>query len=87
MPTARARHQITETDAVARAIDLAAERWPGEPRSKLILLLLDVGRDALASDRLRVQDAHREAVAASAGKYADAFGPEYLSDLRRDWPA
>jgi len=36
MPTARPRHQVTETPDVARALDLAAKRWPGEPRSKLL---------------------------------------------------
>lgn len=87
MPTAHPRHQITETPAVARAIDLAAQRWPGEPRSKLLLRLVDAGSHALEWDQQQVADAHREAVLASSGKYADAFGPDYLSDLRQDWPA
>lgn len=86
MPTARPRHQITETPAVAHAIDLAAQRWPGEPRSKLLLRLVDAGSRALERDEHQVADAHREAVMASSGKYADAFGPNYLSDLRQDWP-
>jgi len=47
MPTNRPRHQITETAAVAGAIDMAARRWPDEPRSKLLLRLVDAGRAAL----------------------------------------
>lgn len=87
MPTARPRYQVTETPAVARAIDLAAMRWPGEPRSKLLLRLVDVGSEMLEQ---RVQfdvEGHRAAVTASSGAYPDAFGPDYLAELRGDWPA
>jgi hypothetical protein len=27
-----------------------------------------------------------EAIDASSGKYAGAFGPDYLTGLRQDWP-
>lgn len=86
VPTTRPRHQVTETPAVARAIDLAARRWPGEPRSKLLRRLVDAGGAALeAADG---GDARRrsKAVEASSGRYADAFSADYLAELRRDWP-
>ncbi len=85
MPTTRPRYQVTETTAVARALDLAAKRWPGEPRSKLLLRLLEAGCGALERDRHL--DAHLAAVVASSGRYAQAFGREYLTELRADWPA
>ncbi len=87
MPTTRPRHQVTETDRLARALDLAALHWPGESRAALLLRLVDIGRDDIEQ---RAQDAdrrHAEAVAASAGRYPDAFGPGYLTELRADWPA
>lgn len=87
MPTARPRYQITETESVAHALDLAARRWPGEPRSKLLLRLVDVGASTLDSEDAQAENRHRDAILASSGKYADAFGPDYLTDLRRDWPA
>jgi hypothetical protein len=87
MPTARPRHQVTETPAVARAIDRAAARWPGEPRSKLLLRLVDVGGEALEQREERDVEVHRAAVTASSGAYPDAFGPDYLAELRKDWPA
>jgi hypothetical protein len=87
MPTTRARYQVTETPAVARALDRAAKRWPGEPRSRLLLRLVDVGSDALAQDQQADLEAHRAAVTASSGAYADAFPAEYLAELRQDWPA
>lgn len=87
MPTARPRHQITETPEVARAIDRAALRWPGEPRAKLLLRLVASGEAVLDHEREREVEAHRRAVDASSGAYADAFAPDFLRELREDWPA
>lgn len=86
MPTARPRHQITETPAVARAIDKAARRWPDEPRSKLLLRLVDAGEAALEQVEDLAARQRQDAINASSGKYADAFGEHYLAELRRDWP-
>lgn len=80
--TARRRHQMTETEAIARALDRAARRWPGESRSQLLLRLVHVGGDVLSSE-----EARRMAVRASSGAYSDAFPSGYLADLRDDWPA
>lgn len=85
MPTTRPRHQVTETPAVAHAIDLAARRWPGEPRSKLLLRLVDVGGAALEQGMNVAARQRQEAIRASSGKYAEAFSADYLADLRRDW--
>ena len=87
MPTARPRHQVTETPDVARAIDRAAVRWPGETRSKLLLRLVEVGCRALEQDEQVAVDGHRAAVMASSGAYPEAFGADYLAELRKDWPA
>ncbi len=87
MPTVRPRHQITETPAVAHAIDLAAQRWPGEPRSKLLLRLLEAGKDTLEESGHQADEVRRAAVMASSGRYPHAFGPHYLDELRQDWPA
>jgi hypothetical protein len=87
MPTARPRYQVTETESVAHALDVAARRWPGGSRSKLLLRLVDVGAATLDTEEMTAEDRYRDAIMASSGKYADAFGPDYLADLRRDWPA
>lgn len=87
MPTTRPRHQVTETPAVARAIDRAAARWPGEPRSRLLLRLVDIGSHALEHRDQSDDAAHRAAVRASSGAYPDAFPSEFLAELRQDWPA
>lgn len=87
MPTARPRHQITETPAVAHAIDRAAQRWPGERRSRLLLRLLEAGTEALERNDRQTTETHRRAIMSTSGKYAEAFEPGYLPALRRDWPA
>lgn len=86
MPTTRTRHQITETPAVAHALAIAACRWPGEPRSKLLLRLIHTGGKTLEEAQNETIRSRKEAIDAASGKYPDAFGEDYLVELRRDWP-
>lgn len=88
MPTTRPRHTITETDAVARALDEAGERWPEvETRSQLLLRLIAAGHSAIQEGAEADADRRRTAVTATSGALTGAFGPDYLSRLRDDWPA
>lgn len=87
MPTTRPRYQVTETPQVARALDRAAKRWPGESRSKLLLRLLTAGGHALEQDERTGREAHRHAVLASSGRYAEVFPASHLTEMREDWPA
>jgi hypothetical protein len=87
MPTTRRRYQITETPEVARALDQAAKRWPGESRAKLLVRLVEVGGGTLERDAHAENLSHRAAVLASAGRYGEAFGSDFLTELRADWPA
>src|SRR5690554_1184335 len=85
MPTARPRYQVTETDAVARALDTAAQLWPSEPRSRLIVRTILAGGDVLATSAREA--ARMEAITRAQGAYTDAYGSDYLRDLKSDWPA
>lgn len=87
MPTTRPRYQVTETPEVAHALDVAAKKWPNEPRSKLLLRLVNVGSGALEHEQHAQSEMHHAAVTASSGRYPDAFEPGYLRDLRADWTA
>lgn len=71
---------------MARAIDLAAQRWPNEPRSRLLLRLVDAGRSALEQGREAAIREREAATEATSGKYTGAYGANFLADLRRDWP-
>lgn len=85
MPTVRRRFQITETDAVARALDAAEKRWPGEPRSRLMVRLILAGGEALADDS--VLDSRLATLRRISGSDSLSYGPGYLEELRSDWPA
>lgn len=87
MPTTRPRHHITETPAVAHALDIAARRWPTEPRSTLLLRLISTGGEVLEEGQDQTARTRRDAIAASSGKYSDVFSRDYLAELRQDWPA
>jgi hypothetical protein len=85
MPTTRPRHYVTETDDLAAALDVAAKRWPGLSRARLLVRLALSAADAEA----QAQDAlHKRRLAAlerlASGDFAYPAG--YLADLREDWP-
>lgn len=86
MPTARPRYQITETDEVARALDEAERRWPGEPRSRLIArLVVDNGRTVA---EVNEEDAARRirAIDEYAGAFPGLYPDGWLEALRDEWP-
>ena len=85
VPTARPRYQITETDDVARALEVAARRWPGETRSRLLLRLVELGSGALATEHDAELADRRAAIEETSGKYTGMFGDD-LAELREDWP-
>ncbi|MGE5696728.1 MAG: hypothetical protein ACM4D3_16305 [Candidatus Sericytochromatia bacterium] len=87
MPTQRRRHAITETDDVASALEAAKQRWPelaGRP-SELLRQLIREGHKAIAADRGR--DARIAAIKKTKGALTGVYGPDYLKELRADWPA
>lgn len=86
MPTTRPRHQITETPDVARALDIAARRWPAETRSKLLLRLVQTGGTVLEHEQSETTRNRLATIEATSGKYGDVFTNNYLTELRRDWP-
>ncbi|MGL4744105.1 MAG: hypothetical protein ACRCXL_06905 [Dermatophilaceae bacterium] len=86
MPTSRPRHQVTETPDVAHALDLAARRWPREPRSRLLLPQVEAGSRAVEEERIIAAQRRQSVIDATSGRYADAFPDDYLTALHRDWP-
>lgn len=86
MPTTRPRHFVTESDDLAKALDAAACQWPGFSRSQLLVKLALEGHRAaqeLHDDRSRQRLA---AVHQYGGMLTGAYGPEYLRQLRDEWP-
>jgi hypothetical protein len=89
MPTTNRRHAITETDDIARALEVAAKTWPdlADKPGALLRRLILLGRNTLVHDRATAEDAREQSIDATAGALAGVFGPNYLHELREDWPA
>ena len=86
MPTIRPRYQVTETPEVARALDRAAKRWPGEPRSRLLVRLVEVGGGLLENEESARELSHRAAVLASAERELAELAELIRSATRADEP-
>lgn len=89
MPTARARHLITETDQVAKALDDAARRWPDDrgSRARLLLHLVQEGHQALLDEAAKRREARIAAIRRTSGSLTGSYDFGYLEQLREDWPA
>jgi hypothetical protein len=88
MPTDRPRLTITETDDIAEAIDLAAERWPDTAsRRELLLRLVEQGRSAVERERDEQAARRSEAIRRTSGALTGVYESDYLERLRDDWPA
>lgn len=88
MPTARARHSITETDEISRALAAAAQRWPDdrERPGKLLLDLVREGHRAITTDAERASNERRAAITRTGGALTGTYPAGYLERLRGDWP-
>lgn len=83
MPTARPRLVLTETDAIAHALDVAAQRWPGKTCAQLLALLVEEGVRHVQDDEV-----HRQGlIKATSGALTGVYGTDYLAELREDWSA
>jgi hypothetical protein len=86
MPPLHHRFWITETDAIAAAIDQAAEYWPEDTRRQLLLRLIEAGHRALRDDDEQRVRERIAAIESTAGILSGCYGPGYLEKLREDWP-
>jgi hypothetical protein len=88
MPTARARHVITETPPVADAIEAALERWPdlGVRRAEALRRVIAAGRDAIDADNVSRREDYLRAVDAAAGALTGTFPAGAARGLKDEWP-
>ena len=86
MPTTRPRHQVTETDDLAAALDEAAGRWPELSRGQLITRLALEGHRAVVVRQRQHRSERLEALRRHRGALTGVYPPGHLESLREDWP-
>ncbi|MGS0683694.1 hypothetical protein ACVBEQ_00840 [Nakamurella sp. GG22] len=62
-------------------------RWPGVPRSQLLVRLALIAAHAEEQASQTRRDHRREAVNRHAGALTGVYEDGYLNTLRQDWPA
>ena len=88
MPTVHRRHAITETEDIAAALEAARRIWPelADKPGALLRRLILAGEEAIAMDRQQAAEGRRRAVERTAGVLTGVYGPDYLHEIRGDWP-
>lgn len=88
MPTDHRRHAITETEDISDALGVARHVWPdlADKPGALLRRLILVGRDTVAHNHTEEDRARRETIKSTGGALTGVFGPDYLEELREDWP-
>ncbi len=84
MPTTRLRHQVTETDDIAAAVEAGLQEWPHLSRSDVIRELILKGAESLnltAVERVLAVELALKELAALNVRYPKG----YLEDIRKDW--
>ena len=85
MPTSLPRTQVTHTEAVRHALEVAAQRWPGQKTSALLTHLIEEGARVIEGDE-RAEHLKRQAKLDSIiQNYGAMYNPGYLDELRDGW--
>lgn len=85
MPTSRPRTQVTHTDTVQHALEVAAQRWPGQKPSVLLTHLIEEGARVIESEESEETAERRSKLDALIREHGAVYGPGYLDDVRDGW--
>ena len=79
---------ITESDALAKAIDEAARLWPEvkNERAELLRRLIERGIESVEAERNEIIEARRNTVLALAGSLSGVWPENWREELRAGWP-
>jgi len=84
VPTTLKRTNVTHTAPVRRALGIATKRWPDESDSALFSHI--AGEWADQQENVMDVDIKTAARRRLAGSRTGAYPPDYLDNLRSEWP-
>jgi hypothetical protein len=79
---------ITETDQVAKALEVAAQAWPeySGDKSTLIKLLLAKGKESLESQNSAQTDSRLRAIQDASSQFVGVWPTTWQDEVRGEWP-
>lgn len=79
---------ITESDALAKAIDDAARIWPDakDERAELLRRLIDRGIESVESEASEKLETRRQAIKNVAGSLSGIWPENWREEMRAEWP-
>jgi hypothetical protein len=80
---------ITESDALAKAIDDATKLWPdiADERAEILRRLIDRGIESIEAEVNEKLEARRKAVLEVAGSLSGIWPENWREEFRAEWPA
>ncbi len=82
MVTALARIQVTQTPVVERALEIAARRWPGIPKSEQLTRMLEIATATVEGENAERLARRKAALRELRGLIE--YPPNYLVELRAE---
>lgn len=79
---------ITETDDIARALDVAARHWPHAKgkRSELLRLIINAGVKAVEDDEAQIAQMRAQAVQRLARDFDGMWPADWREQRDAEWP-
>jgi len=85
MPTTKPRIQVTETEELARALEVAEELWPGESKSVQVCRLASLGAESAVEATTRRALEIRKLMDEFHKTMGDSFAGLTLGEVRKAW--
>jgi len=86
LPTALPRTQITHTNEVQHALEVAQKRWPGQRPGALLLHLIEEGARSVEASNADAAAQRRADIERIAAGFKGVYRPGDLEALREEWP-
>ena len=85
MPTVKPRIQVTETEELTAALEVARELWPDQPKYEQVSLLAQRGAESIIEQRFAESLAIQKAISDFHAVIGDTYLGATKEELRQMW--